>query len=274
MEFLKQAILDVLLRLGYSLSRTPELERLQSLARRYVLFRILSNSELTSALDAKKISEVIGKATSQLGQDVLALSMTGTSGSGYFVEFGATNGLDLSNTFLLEKHFGWSGIVSEPAKRWHSSLSENRSCLIDYRCVWSTTGDEIEFAETSVGELSTISKFVDSDTNGVLRKEVNMYTVDTVSLEELLLHHQAPNYIDFISIDTEGSEFEILSSFDFSRYRFGVVCVEHNFTENREKLNELLVSNGYTQIYSEVSSCDDWYVGPEVRQNLISISLE
>jgi hypothetical protein len=84
--------------------------------------------------------------------------------------------------------------------------------------------------------------------------------VETVSLENLLKDHDAPRHIDFLSIDTEGSEFEILGSFDFNSYRFGVICVEHNYSDTREKIHSLLLANGYRQVHEDLSDFDDWYV--------------
>jgi FkbM family methyltransferase len=203
----------------------------------------------------------VTKAKSQLGQDVLALAQLGIKKPGFFVEFGATNGLDLSNTYLLEKNFGWKGILCEPAKEWHEELRLNRSCAIDTRCVYSSTGQKIQFSETSIGELSTISSYMNSDANRLIRKKAAAYEVETVTLGDLLSSHNAPSYIDFLSIDTEGSEYEILSAFDFSRHSFGLICVEHNFTNNREKIRELLTANSYSQVLHEYSAFDDWYVG-------------
>jgi hypothetical protein len=95
----------------------------------------------------------------------------------------------------------------------------------------------------------------------LIRKKAASYEVETVTLEDLLSTHKAPSYIEFLSIDTEGSEYEILSAFDFARYSFGLICVEHNFTNNREKIRELLTANGYSQVLHEYSAFDDWYVG-------------
>jgi hypothetical protein len=100
---------------------------------------------------------------------------------------------------------------------------------------------------------------VKSDANRDIRKKANVYDVETVTLMDLLSDHQAPRFIDFLSIDTEGSEYEILKEFDFSKYSFGVICVEHNFTENRERISNLLTRNGYSQVFGEYSEWDDWY---------------
>src|SRR6516165_8750627 len=72
----------------------------------------------------------------QLLQDLFVLFTLDEKVGGYFVEFGAMDGVTLSNTFLLQSRYGWSGIVAEPARRWHYELKHNRNCSIDFRCVW------------------------------------------------------------------------------------------------------------------------------------------
>jgi len=196
---------------------------------------------------------------SQLQQDLLALYLFGSE-PGFFVEFGATDGLLRSNTYILEKDFGWGGLLVEPAKSWHVALKANRSCKIDLNCVAGVSGEQLKFFESRGGEYSTLDKFRYLDSHAVDRKVGETYTVKTISLSDLLDSYNAPKYIEYISIDTEGSEFEILSSFDFDAYRFGLITVEHNFTSNRESINELLIMNGYTRILEEVSQFDDWYI--------------
>ena len=66
----------------------------------------------------------------QLHQDIFVLAEHDFKSAGYFVEFGATNGHDLSNTYLLETQFGWQGIVAEPAKSWHEALKKNRNVIL------------------------------------------------------------------------------------------------------------------------------------------------
>jgi FkbM family methyltransferase len=179
---------------------------------------------------------------------------------GFFVEFGASDGLALSNSHLLEKRFGWTGVLCEPSTAWYEALKQNRGCIIDTRCVYSVSGEKISFSENYLGELSAITAYAEPNASGILKRTTSSYEVETISLLDLLKEHNAPKFVDFLSIDTEGSEFEILKNFDFQSYRFGAICVEHNFADTREKINKLLLASGYVQVHPDLSDFDDWYV--------------
>ena len=201
-----------------------------------------------------------GESKAQLCQDLMVLFLTESKRNGFFVEFGATNGVTLSNSYLLEKGFGWNGILAEPAHSWHGDLMRNRQCIIETRCVWRNSGERLEFNEVAEGELSTINAFSSTDGHEGARKQSNMYMVDTISLNDLLDQNGAPHQIDYLSVDTEGSEFTILSHFDFSKYDIRIISVEHNFTPEREKLFTMLQTNGYRRIFEGYSRWDDWYI--------------
>jgi FkbM family methyltransferase len=191
-------------------------------------------------------------------KDYSSLNLIGSKN--FFVEFGGANGKALSNTYTLEKNFGWSGIVCEPSRVWRSDLLKNRSCRLDFRCVFSKTGSSILFKEILDANLSTISEFADSDLHQSSRRHFTEYHVETVTLNDLLLQNEAPTSIAYISIDTEGSEYEILKNFDFNFWEVEIFSIEHNFGGNRDKLHTLMMDNGYTQVHSEISFMDDWYV--------------
>jgi FkbM family methyltransferase len=224
------------------------------------LFWILRASPIASTFSDKDVNRAILESRSQLGQDVFALSFVGPHKSGYFVEFGATNGKSFSNTFLLEKHFGWTGILCEPGRAWLPELQKNRTAKIDIRCVYSNSELMVNFLETDMGERSAIEGYGGDDEHSGTRDVKHSYEVVTVSLLDLLNYHDAPRHIDFLSVDTEGSEFEILNAFDFSQYSFGAIAVEHNYSASREKVRALLLSHGYCQVYPELSDFDDWFV--------------
>ena len=200
------------------------------------------------------------QSKSQLKQDLFVLMELGYKRDGYFVEFGATNGVDLSNTYLLEKELGWTGIVAEPARVWQDSLVANRNCHISFDCIWSKFHEELEFNEVAAAELSTINQFSDGDEHAQTRASGNTYPVYTCSLNDLLEKYKAPKEIDYLSIDTEGSEFEILNAFDFDAYKIKVITCEHNYTPMRDQIFKLLLSKGYVRKYTEYSYFDDWYV--------------
>jgi FkbM family methyltransferase len=194
---------------------------------------------------------------SQLGQDALAISLFG--GEGYFVEFGAADGFHLSNTLMLEEVGGWQGVIAEPNPSHRESVKK-RSCHVDTRCVYKTTGEKIEFySVNNLPELSTISKYADSDHWSAARQDSAVFSVETITLDDLLEHYSAPQMIEYISVDTEGSEFDILSSFSFKR-DVKLFTIEHNYTKNRGEIHSLMTSHGYTRILERFSQWDDWYL--------------
>ena len=76
---------------------------------------------------------------------------------------------------------------------------------------------------------------------------------------DLLIENNAPEYIDYLSIDTKGSELRILQAFDFSKFSFGIISIEHNFREDRKLIFNLLTNAGYKRRFENISKWDDWY---------------
>ena len=223
-----------------------------------------NNSDVSEDLREFMQRNLLGaKSYSQIQQDLLAFYISDLRNvkNGFFVEFGATNGFDLSNSFLLEKELQWQGILSEPGKAWRKELKRNRSCNLDFRCVWKESGVSIEFSEiSSQRELSTISAFTESDSFAKLRMRNSKYLVQTVSLDDLLSCYGAPRDIHYLSIDTEGSEYQIISNFNFDLYEFSFISIEHNFTSNEKLIDQLLEKEGYIRILPKVSEWDGWYI--------------
>ena len=225
------------------------------------LYLSLEFMKATSTLNSKLTLNILSKSQSQLKQDLFVLNETNNKKRGYFVEFGATNGVDFSNTYLLEKEFSWKGILAEPAKSWEKELRENRpNSSIETSCVWKDSISRLVFNETSDPKLSTIDTFSFDDGHRYARKTGKKYEVQSISLLDLLRKHKAPIYIDYLSIDTEGSEYQILNSFDFNEYHIQIITVEHNHTSQRDLIFSLLSANGYKRKYDNISGFDDWYI--------------
>jgi FkbM family methyltransferase len=262
----KDAAKAILGKFGLAITQKSELMKLIQLYRGHEL--MISKLDLIDVIlkgsgdvvAPKVVIEAGLLSTSQLGQDLFALSQTGFKRNGFFVEFGATNGVDLSNSLLLEKNFGWDGILVEPSKAWHPSLKMNRGVAIDFSCIWTKSDIELDFNETDAAQLSTIDTYSSLDFHAELRESGRKYKVKTLSLNDLLEKYSAPIVIDYLSIDTEGSEFEILEAVDFDKWKFRLITCEHNYTPNRLKIEDLLFRNGYKRVLTEISKFDDWYV--------------
>jgi FkbM family methyltransferase len=209
------------------------------------------------------------QSPSQNGQDRFVLYALGEErrGEGFFVEFGATDGHELSNTYLLEREFGWNGIVAEPNPGYQAALHRNRRCGISDHCVWRQSGEKVRFQVVdSAPALSTIDEFRDSDNHD--RSRTTTIEVPTITLNDLLKQHRAPRQIDYISIDTEGSELAILEAFDFAAYDVSVFTIEHNFTPARVKILRLMQQQGYVRVFETISQWDDWYVRADLAARL------
>lgn len=208
---------------------------------------------------------------SQLGQDVMVDMLLGGR-SGFFVEFGALDGLNLSNTQFLEASRKWTGILAEPARGCHDALRSNRpNACIDTRCVWSTSGQRMEFVETEEVHFSTLAEFVSADAHSSKREtDAGKYDVETVSLNQLLRENKCPKRFDFLSVDTEGSEFDILAAADFDEFHPRIIAVEHNYQPIRQDIYSLLTKRGYQRVMTDLSWWDDWYVDEKTLESALT----
>ena len=213
----------------------------------------------------------IENSQSQIFQDIFASFIIGDKFDKTFLEFGATNGFDLSNSYLLENSFGWRGVLSEPSLQWHEALKKNRTnCKIITKCIWKESGKKLDFFMSDFGGLSTLKDFVESDKISMpSNTEMRLKSGKTISVETICLNDVVKEYFNsicpsYISIDTEGSEYEILKSFDFNNFRPKVFTIEHNHTENESKIDEFLTSNNYVRIFKKLTAFDGWYVASEI----------
>jgi FkbM family methyltransferase len=198
------------------------------------------------------------RSRSQLGQDLWVLEKLNWKQGGFFVEFGATDGVLLSNTWLLEKSFQWQGICAEPNPKFFEQLRRNRTCHLSSACVHRASGEKMRFVLADVygglvahaREDDHLAKRAAYEANGEVMQ------VETISLMDLLDRYNAPQVIDYLSIDTEGSEFTILEGIDWERYQFRCITVEHNFAAQRQQICSLLMANGY-ELHE--AQWDDWY---------------
>jgi FkbM family methyltransferase len=200
-------------------------------------------------------------SNSQALQDLFVVYALGMKNGGYFCEFGAADGISNSNSYALEQKLGWKGICAEPSQEYHAILRKNRPAVtVIEDCVWHSTGETLQFRQANFGQLSTIETYITSDGRRPSKREGKTYAVKTISLHDMLSQCKAPADFDYLSIDTEGSEFEILNSLRSSHFRPKAITVEHNHVPARNDIHGLLQSLGYKRIFPLISRSDDWYV--------------
>jgi len=164
---------------------------------------------------------------------------------GTFLEIGACDGVLYSNSKTLEDHFNFTGILIEPQPLFYSQLAVNRKNCKCYNYAVSNSDDEfIDFIGNNpeggiVNNTNTdISKYI----NWTPYKVKNSKMKDIISKSEF-------KYIDFMIIDVEGSELELLHSIDFKFPIFCIIIEAHSNEETKNKiLGEYLKSNGFTYV--------------------------
>ena len=197
---------------------------------------------------------------SELIQDLFVLNKLNFKKKGFFVEFGAMDGEIASNTHLLEKKFLWCGILCEPNKNYIKKLKRKRNVKIVSKLVWENSYSDLLFEVASQPGLSTISNFVSSDFHN--REIIDKYFIKSISLNDLLVKYNAPQIIDYLSIDTEGSEYQILKKFNFKKFKFRIISIEQNNLKKKKLIRKLLTNNGYKRYvntYTDSSYDDIFY---------------
>lgn len=144
--------------------------------------------------------------------------------------------------------------MNQNPKPFVDLLKNRQNSICVNKAIYSSNNDEIEFSVDDM--LSGITKNIDRHMNVLTKPKIK---VKTIKLDDLLRECNAPKFIDYLSLDTEGSEFEILKSINFDEYKFGMIHVEHNFIEpRRTQMREFLLSKGYK--YNRENKFDDEYV--------------
>ena len=202
------------------------------------------------------------RSAAQLLQDIWVLYQTDFRASGFFVDVGASDGIGWSNTLLLERAFAWRGILIEPNPIHRETLPRNRRSQVHFGCIGPRTGDVVDFWSAAEPELSAIATYAEGDDHAGARQAHVAHAMTTISLNDALKQCDAPREIDYISLDTEGSELDILSTFDFAGYRVRLWTIEHNHTANEAKIDRLMAAHGYVRKCPDWSRFDAWYVRP------------
>eukprot|EP01036_Dinobryon_divergens_P025675 gene25675-34248_t len=165
-------------------------------------------------------------------QDVLVSLLLKDKSKGFFVDLAANHYKARSNSYNIEQYDDWNGLCIEPNPSYLLGLLSYRKCLI--------------FVNPVSDKLNEIVKFRfhhDGLFGGIEDEDSYLYTV---TLETLLDFVEAPKVVDYLSLDVEGAEENVLRHFNFSKYNFSMITVERP----NQRLHSRLTAHGYLFVYT------------------------
>jgi FkbM family methyltransferase len=163
--------------------------------------------------------------------------------NGVFLDIGAHDGISLNNTYFFEKELNWTGICIEPIPEVFDKLKKNRKCICIQGCISEVSSEEEDFLRISgpphLEMLSGLINKYDKRHLERIHRELAAYgcsyeiiKVKCYNINEILEKNNI-KHINFLSLDTEGGEFKILKSIDFSKYKIDIISVEDNYRDPR-----------------------------------------
>lgn len=174
--------------------------------------------------------------TSQYGQDKYVLNeLFSKQGEGFFIDIGANDGVTFSNTYVMERK-GWKGIAIEPNPVVFEKLAKERHCHLENACIALEKGTS-RFRKIS-GPSEMLSGIVDTYNEKHLERidrelkerggDFQDIEVPALTFSDLLEKYQVKQ-IDFLSIDIEGGELDVISNIDFNAIDVKVIAIENNY---------------------------------------------
>lgn len=201
---------------------------------------------------------------SQDRQDEIVDRILREKSGGFFLDVGAHDGITFSNSYFFESRRGWSGICLEPNPDVFERLTENRSCEVLNAAAYVESVESISFSRCHgyTEMLSGLESFQDprhrerierenEETNG----KVESIQVAAVFLPALLAERNVEK-IDYLSLDIEGGELEVLKTLDYDKTEISIATVENNYSQT--DLRQFMESKGFTLIFR--SAVDEIYV--------------
>lgn len=189
--------------------------------------------------DAPESIKQSQESYAQVGQDSIILDLLGNNG--YFIDLAANDALDLTNTLALERK-GWTGLCVEPNPVYWYGLS-HRKCTVVGAMVAGTESKKVKVKFRGVyGGI--VGKLDNRLANRKKEPDAAVVTRYTAPITEVLESFKVPKTIDYLSLDVEGSEYEIMKSFPFETYTIRVMTIERP----NKQLRQLLNDNGYVYL--------------------------
>jgi FkbM family methyltransferase len=195
---------------------------------------------------------------SQNREDLILESFFPGVEKGFYVDVGASDPDKYSVTKLFYEK-GWNGINAEPIKHHYKALKQKRPRDINLNIGIGHENSELVFHEYTSGDgLSTFSTDAtdrDPHFKEDIYKDVKKYKIKVRTLKDIFESHKV-KVINFLKVDVEGFEYEVLSGNDWKKFRPEVVCIEAD--RNVSDWHLLLESNGYKAVFDD--GLNEYYI--------------
>jgi len=181
----------------------------------------------------------------QTGEDII-IKFFLENERGLFVDVGCNDPINYSNTFELYKK-GWTGLNIDANPELIKKYSVRPNDISVCEAVSDET-KEMLFHEFEQSEVSTLETTVLDEAKKKWNYKKSRKVI-TKTLTEILDEHSIPNAIDFLSVDVEGYDFQVLNSLDFTKYQPKLILIEmHQFNVadyHANKIVQFLIAKGY-----------------------------
>jgi FkbM family methyltransferase len=180
--------------------------------------------------------------------------------NGFYVDVGAHDGITINNTLYFEKNNNWSGINIEPIKKVFDKLVINRPNNINLNCAVCNNDGETDFL-CNTGYTEMISGIKDNfdirHFERLQRENIQHHSItELIKVEtkklETILHEYDISHINYLSIDVEGAEFEVIKSINFDKVFIDVIGFENNYNDVSVPIVEYLQNKGFIIIHKSL----------------------
>ena len=194
-------------------------------------------------------------------EDLAVLNYFGKDFKGLVLDIGANDGITLSNSRLLIES-GWNGVLVEPSPKAYAKLLENKPktnsqvIALNY-AIGTEEKDAILFESNehlSRNDVALLSSVNESETMRWKNQKFTKVEVEMITFEMLLdlIYDWFENDIDFISIDAEGLDLDILKQINLTDLNVKCLCIEHNSNKQvRAEIIEYCLRFGLNTILLE-----------------------
>jgi FkbM family methyltransferase len=180
--------------------------------------------------------------------------------NGFFMDIGAHDGVSINNTLYFEKNNNWTGVNVEPLDDVYNKLVVNRPTNINIKCAVSNNDGYAEFIcnKGYTEMLSGLKNTFDPRHHRRLQYEnvhfnstSEIVKVDTKRIETICDEYNIKN-INYLSIDVEGAEFEVIKSINFDKVFIDVIGFENNYDDSSVPIIKYLEDRNYIVIHKSL----------------------